>query len=195
MTTYIMVRTVVFVLFLSLAAGAMAQGQMGDFISLRKMNGRHVASYFKGSPINFMHVNGQQIEGWVEAIRNDSVFVRQWQIMTFMTTLGTTRVDTTGYFIHKLHYQEIRTIITNKKESFRYVRNGSIFMIGGLGYALLNVINGAYLNEPIDDPDNLQSLGIALGVAGAGFIMNRIYKKKEREGKKYKIVYVKMTDH
>ena len=74
------------------------------------------------------------------------------------------------------------------------MRNGSIFMIGGAGYALLNVINGAYLNQPITDPDNLRSLGIALGVAGGGYILNRIYKKKERTGNKYKIIYVKMTD-
>lgn len=190
-------RLVILVLFvLGLGAGSdvMAQGQMSDFISLRRMNNRHVASFFKGSPISFMHVTGQQIDGYIEAIRNDSVFVKQWQIMTFMTNLGTTRVDTTGYYIHKLHYQEIRTINYNKKESWRFVRNGSIFMIGGLGYAGLNLINGAYLKQPITDPDNLKSLGIALGVAGGGYILNRIYKKKEREGKKYKIVYVKMTN-
>ena len=189
-----MLSKLVIVICLGLASGVYGQGQMSDFISLRKNNDRHVASYFKGSPIIFLSANGQQVEGIIEAIRNDSVFVRQWQIQTFLTTLGTTKVDTVGYFIHKLHYQEIRSIISNKKESWRFVRNGSIFMIGGAGYALLNVINGAYLNQPITDPDNLRSLGIALGVAGGGYILNRIYKKKERTGNKYKIIYVKMTD-
>lgn len=178
-----------------MAASGSAQIQMSDFISLRKMNDRHVASYFKGSAISFMHVNGQQINGYIEAIRHDSVFVKQWQVVSYMTTLGTSKVDTTGYFIHKMHYQEIRSIITDKKESWRFVRNGSIFMIGGLGYAALNLINGAYLKQPVTDPANLRSLGIALGVAGGGYILNRIYKKKQREGNKYKIVYVKMTDH
>lgn len=169
-------------------------GKMEDFISLKRPNGRHVGSYFKGSKIDFQHVNGQRISGFIESVRNDSVFVRQWQVQTYMTSLGTTRVDTAGYYIHKIHYQEIFSIFPMKKESFRYVRNGSIFMIGAGGYALLNVINGAYLDEPIDDPANLRSLGTAVGVFAGGFILNRLYKSKQRKGKQYKIVYVKMTD-
>ncbi|MBZ5859044.1 hypothetical protein [Flavihumibacter profundi] len=190
-----MLRSTIFILILGLALGVQGQIQMSDFISLKKMNGKHVATYFKGSYIIFQHVNGQQIEGLIDAIRNDSVFVRQWQIQTYMTTLGTTKVDTVGYFVHKMHYKEIRTIIPDKKESWRFVKNGSIFMIGGLGYVALNLINAAYLHEPVNDPANMRSLGIALGVATGGFILNRIYRKKEREGKKYKIEYVHMTDH
>ena len=182
----------VMVLVGGMMAGVQAQ-QMGDFISLKRPNGRHVGSYFKGSKIHFQHVNGQQIEGYVENVRNDSVFVRQWQIMTFMTSLGTTRVDTVGYYIHGLHYQEIFGIFPDRKESWRFVKNGSIFMIGGAGYILLNVVNGLYREEPLDDPENLRSLGIAAGVAAGGYVLNRIYRHKQRKGKQYKIVYVKMT--
>ena len=67
-------------------------------------------------------------------------------------------------------------------------------MIGGLGYAVLNVVNGKYLDESITSDENLKSLGIALGVAGAGFIMNRIYHHNKKKGKKYKIIYVRMTE-
>jgi hypothetical protein len=183
----------IILLFLVLAMAGAARSQMSDFISLRKMNDRYVASYFKGSPIVFNHVNGQHIEGVIEAIRNDSVFVKQWQVMSYMSNLGTSKVDTTGYFILKMHYQEIRSIESTKKESWRFVKNGSIFMIGGVGYALLNVINGAYLKQPINDPANIRSLGIAAGVAGGGYLLNRLYARKERKGNKYKIVYVKMT--
>jgi hypothetical protein len=186
-----MVRIIFFLLILGQAISAQAQ-QMGDFISLKKPNGRHVGSYFRGSRISFQHVNGQRIDGYVDDVRNDSLFVRQWQVQTFMTTLGTTKVDTVGYFIHRLHYKEIFSIFPEKKESWRFVKNGSIFMIAGGGYALLNVINGAYLDEPIDDPDNLRSLGIAAGVAGFGFILNRIYHKKQKTGKQYKIEYIHM---
>lgn len=168
--------------------------KMGDFIVMKKKNGRSAGSYFKGSPINFQHVNGQQIDGWIEDIRSDSLFVRQWNVQTFMTSLGTTRVDTVGYYIIKMHYKEIFSIVPKRKEGFRYVKNGSIFMIGGVGYALLNVINGAYLDEPITSSRNLSSLGIALGVAAGGLILNRIHHKKEKEGKRYVISYVKMSD-
>ncbi|GAO42250.1 hypothetical protein [Flavihumibacter petaseus] len=187
-------KSISLVIFLALCMTAFAQtNTMSDYIALKKKNGRHVGVYFPGSPIGFLHVSGQRIDGYVDAVRNDSVFIRQWNIQSYITTLGTSKVDTVGYYIHKLHYTEIRSIYPDKKESWKFVKNGSIFMIGGAGYALLNVINGAYLDEPLSDPDNMKSLGIALGVAAGGFVLNRIYHKKEKEGKKYVITYVKMT--
>ncbi len=84
------------VLFAQEPAKEGSLGKMEDFISLKRPNGRHVGSYFKGSKIDFQHVNGQRISGFIESVRNDSVFVRQWQVQTYMTSLGTTRVDTAG---------------------------------------------------------------------------------------------------
>lgn len=182
---------------LCLAGGLFAQGSQGrmsDFISVKKPNGRHVASYFPGIPIVYINTSGNQYSGIIEAIRHDSVFVRIWQIQSYYTSLGTTKVDTAGYYINPVPFKEIKTIVPNKPENWRFVRNGSIFMIGGIGYGLLNVINGAYLHQPITDPDNLRSLGIAAGVAGGGFILNRLYRKKHRDGKQYKIDYVRMSD-
>ena len=64
-------------------------------------------------------------------------------------------------------------------------------MVGGVGYALLNVINGSYLKESITGKENRKSLAIALGVAGAGFLMNRLHAKAAN--KRYNIVYNCMT--
>ncbi len=180
------------ILLLLCSASAGAQIVMGDYLLMKKPNGRHAGTYFKGSPISFKLQNGIGIEGWIEDIRDDSVFVRQWNIQTFMTSLGTTRVDTVGYYVHKLRYTDIFSIVPKRKTGFAYVKNGAIFMIGGLGYAALNVINGAYFNEPVTSGKNLRSLGIALGVAGGGFVLNRIHRKKIREGKEYIIQYMKM---
>ncbi|WP_290708178.1 hypothetical protein [Flavihumibacter sp. CACIAM 22H1] len=183
-----------FLLLVMACCATASQAQMGDFISLKRANNRHVASYFKGSRIEFQHVNGQYINGPIEAVRNDSIFVRQWQIVSYITQLGTSKVDTLGSMVYGLHYQEIFKIIHNKKEGWGFVKNGSIFMIGGVGYAVLNLINGAYRKEPIGDPANLRSLGIAGAVAGGGFLLNRLHRHREKKGKNYKIVYVKMTD-
>lgn len=167
--------------------------QMSDFISLKRANNRHITSFFKGSRIEFQHVNGVQINGTVEDVRNDSLFVRQWQIVSYITQLGTSKVDTLGSMIYGLHYKEIFQIHHNKKESWGFVKNGSIFMIGGVGYGVLNVINGLYRKESLGDKENLQSLAIAGAVAGGGFLLNRLHKYRERKGKNYKILYVKMT--
>lgn len=186
-------KQLLFALLLLTAIAADAQiNPMGDYLVMKKPNGRHVGSYFKGSPITFKLSNGNGIEGWIESIHDDSVFVRQYNVQTFMTSLGTTRVDTVGYYIHQLRYTDIFSIVPKRKGGFGYVKNGAIFMVGGLGYAALNVINGAYLDEPITSSRNLSSLGIALGVAGGGFILNRIHHKKVKEGKQYIIQYMKM---
>ena len=167
---------------------------MSDFISLKRSNNRHVASFFKGSRIQLQHVNGQILDGPVEDVRNDSVFVRQWQVVSYITQLGTSKVDTLGSVVFGFHYKEIFRIFHNKKQSWGFVRNGSIFMIGGVGYIVLNVINGWYKKEPVGDADNLKSLGIAASVAGGGFVLNRIHRYREKNGKKYKILYVNMTN-
>lgn len=187
-------ETFICLILLVSASGVLrGQGQMEDFISLKRPDGRHVGSYFKGSRIDFQRVNGQRIDGTVETVRNDSVFIREWQVQTFMTSFGTTRVDTVGSFLHRMHYTEIFRIFPARREGFRYVRNGLVFMIGGAGYALLNVVNGAYFDAPINEDGNLRSLAIAGGVFAGGFILNRIYRGKVKKGKLYKIVYVKMT--
>jgi len=183
-----------FILLAVLAASYSGFSQMSDFISLKRTNNRHVASYFKGSRIELQHVNGQVISGPIEDVRNDSVFVRQWHIVSYITQLGTSKVDTLGSMVYGFHYQEIFRIFHDKRQSWGFVRNGAIFMIGGVGYIVLNVLNGWYRKEPIGDADNLKSLAIAGGVAGGGFLLNRLQRYREKNGKKYKINYVKMTN-
>ncbi len=183
-----------FILLAVLAASYSSFSQMSDFISLKRTNNRHVASYFKGSRIELQHVNGQVISGPIEDVRNDSVFVRQWHIVSYITQLGTSKVDTLGSMVYGFHYQEIFRIFHDKRQSWGFVRNGAIFMIGGVGYIVLNVLNGWYRKEPIGDADNLKSLAIAGGVAGGGFLLNRLHRYREKNGKKYKINYVKMTN-
>ena len=183
-----------FILLAVLAASYSGFSQMSDFISLKRTNNRHVASYFKGSRIELQHVNGQVISGPIEDVRNDSVFVRQWHIVSYITQLGTSKVDTLGSIVYGFHYQEIFRIFHDKRQSWGFVRNGAIFMIGGVGYIVLNVLNGWYRKEPIGDADNLKSLAFAGGVAGGGFLLNRLHRYREKNGKKYKINYVKMTN-
>ncbi|MCU0386707.1 MAG: hypothetical protein MUE38_11810 [Flavihumibacter sp.] len=185
---------VLFILLAALAVSYTGFSQMSDFISLKRTNNRHVASYFKGSRIELQHVNGQVITGPIEDVRNDSVFVRQWHIVSYITQLGTSKVDTLGSMVYGFHYQEIFRIFHDKRQSWGFVRNGSIFMIGGVGYIVLNVLNGWYRKEPIGDADNLKSLAIAGGVAGGGFLLNRLHRYREKNGKKYKIQYIKMTN-
>lgn len=165
--------------------------QVSDFISVRKKNGITVQSIFPGSRVSLRTVYANEINGITEAVKNDSLFVREYDVRPVPNPWGTYTIDTLGSQVIGFHYRDIETVKFSKKESFSFIKDGTIFMVGGIGYAILNVINGKYLKESITGEENRKSLAIALGVAGAGFLMNRLHAKKR--DRRYKIIYNCMT--
>jgi hypothetical protein len=166
--------------------------QASDFLVVKKKNNRTLKTYFPGLPITFEMVNKAWVDGYVMAIRNDSVFVKEYDVRSVPTIWGVSMLDTAGTYVVAVHYTDIGRMVFDKKPPpFSFITDGTILMIGGLGYGVLNVVNGKYLHEPITDKDNIKSLGIALGVAGAGFVLHKISKGR---GKKQIIEYVRMND-
>jgi hypothetical protein len=169
--------------------------QASDFISVKKKNNRTVKTYFPGVMIRFQTTYFRVIEGLIVQIKNDSVFIKEWDIRVVPTSLGVTMVDTAGSFITGVHYKEIKTVYWDtRKKIHELVTDGTLLMLGGGGYAALNVINGAYLNEPITDSRNVRSLGIALGAAGTGFLLNRLSNKEGKFERKYRVHYIRMNE-
>jgi len=64
-------------------------------------------------------------------------------------------------------------------------------MVGGIAFIGLELINTAYRREQLNSGNKLTSLGVAAGVAGAGWMITYISKKRNKVGGKYKVVYVK----
>jgi hypothetical protein len=185
-------RSLLLIVFIFLSVTAFSQQQASDFIVVKKKNNRTVKTYFPGLPITLEMVNTAWVDGYITAIRNDTIFVKEYDIRSVPTIWGVNMLDTAGSFIVAVYYRDIKRILVEKKtKAFSYITDGTILMIGGIGYALLNVVNGSYLNEPITSKDNIKSLGIALGVAGAGFAMKKITKSAR---KKQLIEYVRMND-
>lgn len=166
--------------------------QASDFIVLKKKNDRTLKSYFPGIPIAFETFDKRFVEGYITAIQNDSVFVKVYDIRTVGTIWGVTTLDTAGTFISGVHYKEInRVYFDTKRKAFSFITDGTLFMIGGGGYALLNVINGAYLKESVTGSKNLGKLGIAASVFATGFIMHKI---KVSGRKNYYVEYIHMNE-
>ncbi|HEY4150083.1 MAG TPA: hypothetical protein VGM41_14185 [Chitinophagaceae bacterium] len=168
--------------------------QASDFIVVKKHNNRTIKSFFTGLPITLETTYESVVSGYITDIRNDSVFVKEYDVKTVPTMWGVTMLDTASSYIVGVHYKEIKKIDVGENDgAFQYVTNGTIFLIGGVGYGLLNVVNGAYLHESITDSKNARSLSIAGGVAVFGFILNRIAHHKNKYWK-YVIEYVHMKD-
>ncbi len=168
--------------------------QVSDFIKVKKRNNRTLKTFFPGSIISCQTVYGNAVGGIVHAIRNDSVFVKQFDIRAVPNQWGVSSVDTLGSYVVGIHYKDIETVVFKSHESFGFIKNGTLLTVGGLGYAGLNLVNGKYLKQPITDRDNLTSLSISLGVAGVGYLLNRLHKTNNRNGKKYIVEYVHMTE-
>jgi len=173
--------------FLCLSIFFKGFSQQSDFLSLRK-NGRTIKNYFTGSEFNFIHESGSPISGIIEKIYKDTIYMYQYDIRMSPTPWGTRFADTIGKYHLKYSFKEI-TAIPKPHKAFEFIRNGTIFMIGGVGYAALHTINGLIQKDKIDP----QTLIISGSVALVGYGMRKLRKYYYPIGRKYTISYIQLT--
>lgn len=164
--------------------------QASDFIVVKKRNDRTIKTFFPGIPISFVTVDGRQAGGMIASIRNDSIFVKEWDVRPMLNGFGIPVVDTVAVYLNGYHYKEIGKVDVSDRMGFSQVTIGRLLTIGGGGYIALNLINGAIQHDPVTSKKNLTSLGIAAGAVGVGILANYIRKHKN----KYHVEYVHMNE-
>ena len=172
--------------------------QSSDFISVKKKSGRSVKIFTAGSPIIYETTLGSYVNGWIEAIKNDSVFVKVYVIQTMMSSLGVYYRDTTNSYSIGNHYKEMRRVMlfdrTYNRKSFGMEKVEQILYIGGIGYFVLNLVNGAYFNHPVTNKENLKKLGISFGLFGSGLFLRKVIRiENDFSTRRHKIVYVSLS--
>jgi hypothetical protein len=172
--------------------GQTSFNQPSDFIVVKKKNNRTVKSFFPGSLITLETITGNGFSGPITEIRNDSVFIRRYDVRAVPNYWGTRSIDTLGSFVVSVHYKEIAEIVVEKRESFGFIKNGTIFIIGGAGYIFLNLVNGKYKKEPISSSENAKKLGIAAAVMATGVLLNVLHRRNNKFSRKYVIQYIRM---
>jgi hypothetical protein len=177
---------------LIIAHAITARAQVSDLISVRKPNGRTIRTFTKGSFMTFIDPAAQWVEGTVQDIRNDSVFISRLDVRTYRTQAGGQVADTIGAWISGYHYRELVKIRIHDRRGSLLNLAGSALIIGGAGYAVLNLVNGAYLEEPINDPENLRSLGIALGMAGLGVAIKKLFPPNNFTRPRHQVLYIRL---
>lgn len=161
-----------------------------DYISIRKKNGRVVKNVYTSSNVLLQTTDGNYWQGPVEAIRHDSIFLKIYDIRMYPTIWGSQMRDTVSRYLLGLHYQDISRIHLNKRSSFVQRSGGPLLMLGGAGYFAVNVLNGTFFNQPILDKRNLKTLGIAAGVFGVGYLIQKLFAGDGFSKKNHRIVYV-----
>lgn len=170
--------------FMLTSTYADAQVKGHDMVSLRNKKGRTVKTYFNGMKID-MGTQGLEVEGVIRRVQDDSIFIQYYNVQKQYNIWGTSVLDTVTSFLIPYAVSDIQWI-RKPPAKFEFVRNGTLFMIGGTGYLLLHIINAAYLKEPVVG----STVAIAGGIAVGGFLMNKFRKRKYEIGRGYELRYI-----
>jgi hypothetical protein len=179
-------KKVPFIFFLFISIENFAQSS--DFI-LFKNRDRTMATWFTGTDVKFTDKNGAYIEGNITAIRNDSVFIKQYVIRQLPTQLGVYILDTT-YYYYQNHYNQIKSLAKSGRH-FDWAASGGVLMGGGI---LLTVASGVVFLAD-NQKFSPQLLIAAVGLTGVGYLLTKQSGKGMVIGKKYSLMYIKASDN
>ncbi len=177
-------------LFCFLLANHFLFAQSLDYLSVRKQNGQVVKNFYAGSDILLQLNDGSYLKGPLKTLINDSVYVTVYDIRWYPTPWGTYAKDTLTTTIVGIKTSDISRIHLSRRRSFFQRISGPLLMIGGAGYLVLNVLNGALFDLPITDGQNLRRIGTAAGAFGTGFLLSKLFAADGFSKKKHRIVYV-----
>ena len=164
--------------------------QSPDYISVRKQNGLVVKNFYAGSTILMQLNDGTYLAGPIEIIRNDSVYVTLYDVRRYATTWETYVRDTVSTVLAGVRFTEISRIHLSRRRTFWERSAGPMLMLGGGGYLVVNLLNGAFYDYPLTDSRNLRRIGIAAGAAGLGYLFTRLFASDGFSKKKHRLVYV-----
>ena len=185
-----MLRIPLLIIFIFISS--ISFSQISDFIVVKKKNGRTIGNFMAGKAIVFKTTFGDYIDGQIEAIRNDSIFVITYNIRTVPTNLGVTMLDTVSRSVFATNYRNISRIKIHQSSGHGQGLLGSVLMLGGSGYILLNVINSAGHSEPVTEKRNLRNISYAAGAIVLGYVVSKSFFKDSFSTKWHKFVYVNM---
>jgi hypothetical protein len=170
---------------IALVAGSRCFAQGSDMVVLKKGADKTLKTYIAGSQIHFISIAGNEVEGNIKKIERDSIFIHTYDSRAAYTMWGTSFWDTVSVSLSRYHISEIREII-KPRSGFGFIKNGYLFMVAGISYAILHVVNAPILDQPIIPGQ----LAVAGGITATGVVLNRIHKNTVRLGKKHYLQYI-----
>jgi hypothetical protein len=161
-----------------------SSAQSADFLLFKK-KGKTIARYFIGSDITFTATSGAYIDAKIIAIKNDSVFLRQYIVQQVPTQLGVYILDTTTSYLYQYNYKDIKSIGKERK-GLNWAGSGGALLGGGMVLTLASGI--VYLVDKNKFSPQLLIASVALG--GIGYLLTKVGMKGMEIGKKYTLEYV-----
>jgi hypothetical protein len=181
-----MTRIIIF-LFLIIANQTFAQSS--DVILLKRHK-KTVKRYFSGTDIDLTTTTGVYLSAQIVKIKNDSLFLRQFDIRRVPTQLGVFILDTVATYYYQYHYKQVKAIGKTGRR-FDLSGSGASLLGGGI---LLTLASGVVF---LVDRDKFSpALMIAsASLATVGYVMAKTGGKGMIIGKKYSLVYLGISNN
>lgn len=165
--------------------------QSADFIQLKKHN-KTITTFYSGMNIALTTESGAFISGLINGIKNDTLYLQEFIIRYIPTTIGTYIVDTAGSYHYKYHYNQVAAIGKKENTNFNTRGSGAALLGGGAVLTLASGIIYVADRQKFSLPLLLASVG--LGTVGYFLAKGKKGGNAMVIGKKYKLVYINMSN-
>lgn len=161
-----------------------------DIMLLKKGN-KTIQKFFTGSNIMFFTTGGMQVTGTIECITNDSIFLYQQTIRRIPTAEGGIRFDTSNKYKLMFNIANIGSFPAGKLKGKNLLTDGTLLMLGGAGYLVLNLVNTTRQGDPPFGEENLPKVLASTGAMAGGFLLRKAWPTKHKLGRKYQVLLLK----
>lgn len=166
--------------------------QSADFIQLKK-NNKVITTFYSGMNIAFSAESGAYVNGRINGIQHDTLFVQEFIIRYLPTNIGTFYIDTVGSYQYTYHFKQVVAIGKKENTNFNTKGSGAALLGGGAVLTLASGVIYVVDRKKFSAPLLLASVGLgtlgyfmAKGKKGGGGMVI---------GKKYKLVYMNMSNN
>lgn len=180
-----MIRITILLGFLIAPFCSNAQGEM----LLLKKKGKVFKSYYAGSDIIFDAGMGLQ-QAQIYQMKNDSVFLVQYDVRQVMTTLGIPRWDTVGAYRFAINYKDIREL-AEAPHGWNWHSAGAVLLGGGTLLTAAGLLTWVLAKKDTRYYARPEFVGTAAALAAVGFLLQKTKSgKRWNIGKKYTLQYI-----
>jgi hypothetical protein len=177
-------------LIIFLYAPAFAQTGANSVLLLKKGE-KTISKYFSGNSIAFSTKDGMQVSGVISRITLDSIFLINYNIRRLQRADGGIIFDTASRYNLMFSLGNIGSFPVYKQKGKNILTDGSLLMLGGGAYLVLNIFNTTREGNPPFGEENLPNVLWATGAVATGFLIKKLWPKKMVIGHKY---YIKILE-
>lgn len=178
-------RLIIILGFLSLPLLSVSQGEM----LLLKKNNKVFRTYYAGSSIILDEGRGLQ-QAQIRRLRNDSVFLVQYQVRQVMTIMGVPGLDTVGTYEFGISYSDILKI-AEAPHGWTWQGTGASLFYGGGILTTAGLLTWVFAKKNTRYYARPGFVIASAGATGIGYLLMQVRAGKRFPiGKKYTLEFI-----